>query len=149
MKSVLLILFTIGVCLVGPGGAPAFQEAQPAPQQPCKTEEAIVSSIKQDVVDRVGTVKKESLDDFQKGYHQQACMSKLSICLQTVQELLSCLDKAVHDPATVKTDASTCKAKQAAYEKLKTALQQDLAALKSAKDAKAAKDAIEKFDFSH
>jgi hypothetical protein len=146
MKSVLLILLTMGVCLIGPASVRALQQAAPAQVQACKTDEGIVVSIKQDLADTVTAVKKESLDDFQKDFHQQACMSKISICLQTVQDLLSCLDKAAHDPGPA---ANECKTKEAAYGKFKAALQQDLAELKAAKDSKTAKNDIEKFDFTH
>lgn len=145
MKVVLSIIVTAGLCLMGAASGQALQQPSPAQEQACKTDEGIVISIKQDLADTVASVKKESLDDFQKDFHQQACTSKLSICLETVQELLSCLDKAAKDPGS---GANTSKAKQETYEKLKAALQQDLAELKAAKDSKTAKDDIEKFDFS-
>jgi hypothetical protein len=148
MKAVFLINIMAGMCLVAPAFGRGFQQAAPSQEQPCKTDEGITVSIKQDLADTVNTIKKESLDDFQKEFHQQACMSKLSICLETVQELLNCLDKAAHNPGTSKADADACKAKEATYGKLKASLQQDLAELKAAKNPKTAKDDIEKFDFS-
>jgi hypothetical protein len=149
MKRVFLVMLTTGIWLMAPASGRGFQQPLPSQEQPCKTNEGIAVSIKQDLADTVNAIKKESLDDFEKKFHQQACLSKLSICLDTVQELLSCLDKAAHDPATSKADAAACKAKTAAYGKLKTTLEQDLAELKAAKDPKTAKDDIEKFDFSN
>jgi hypothetical protein len=148
MKAVFLIILTAGISLRAAASGRGFQQPSPAQGEPCKTDEGIAVSIKQDLADTVNTIKKESLDDFEKQFHQQACMSKLSICLETVQELLSCLDKAAHDPATGKADASACNAREATYGKLKATLQQDIAELKAAKDPKTAKDDIEKFDFS-
>jgi hypothetical protein len=149
MKRVSFIVLALALWLSKPTFVQAFQGQSPTQVQACKTEEAIVLSIKQDLADTVSMVKKETLDDFQKSFHQQACTSKLSICLQTVQDLLTCLDKAIHDPGSAKADVNTSKAKQATYSKLKAALQEDIAELKATKDPKTAKDDIEKFDFSH
>jgi hypothetical protein len=148
MKRVFLVTLAAGTWLTVMASGLGFQQTSQSPEQPCKTEEGIAVSIKQDLADTVNTIKKESLNDFEKNFHQQACMSKLSICLETVQELLNCLDKSVHDPGTSKADASACQAKEATYGQLKASLQQDITELKAAKDAKTAKDDIEKFDFS-
>ncbi|HLI30454.1 MAG TPA: hypothetical protein VKV79_05060 [Terriglobia bacterium] len=116
--------------------------------QTCQEEEGAVTAVKQDLTGMVGTIQKESLDDFQKHFHQQAFASRLSICLQTISDLLGCLDKASHDPAATKAQMDAIKAKQAAYQKLQTDLQDDSQLLKSAKNAKTAKSQIEKFVFT-
>lgn len=150
MKSVLLVMLAIALPLsAGTVSIAAFQD-QSAPQaEACKTDEGIVTSVVQDLSGTVTTIKKESLDDFEKQFHQQACMSKLSICLEMVQELVNCLGKAAHDSGAAKAQVDACKAKQESYGKLKAVLQQDLDELKAVKDPKTAKADIEKFDFSH
>jgi hypothetical protein len=149
MNIVALTATAVALCLAGAASGLALQGQSQAPGEACSTDEAIVLSIKEDLADTVGTVSKESLDAFQKAFHEQACVSKLSICLDSVQSLLTCLGKAVHDSGTAKADLNACKAKQAAYRNLKSVLQQDIAELRAAKDPKTAKDDIEKFNFSH
>ncbi len=117
--------------------------------QACKDPESVVTNVQQDLVDTVSTVKKESLSDFDAKFHQQATESKLSICLDTVNDLLSCLDKASHDTTATKAQLDAIKAKQAAYTKLKATLQEDNDSLKAAKDDKTAKAEIEQYDFGH
>jgi hypothetical protein len=148
MKAGFLIGVMVGVLLNMSTSGRGFQQTPSPQEQPCQTDEGIAVGIKQDLADTVNRIKKESLDDFQKEYHEQACMSKLSICLETVDELLNCLDKAAHNPGISQAAAKACSAKEAAYGKLKATLQQDIAELKAAKTPKAAKDDIEKFDFS-
>lgn|SRR5487761_34566 len=116
--------------------------------QTCQEEEGAVTAVKQDLTGMVGIVQKEDLADFQKHFHQQSFASRLSICLQTVGDLLDCLDKAGHDPAAAKAQLDAVKAKQAAYQKLQTELQNESQSLKSAKNAKTAKAEIEKFGFT-
>lgn len=116
--------------------------------QTCQDEEGTVTAVKQDLIQMAGTIQKESLDDFQKHFHQQSFTSRLSIALETVGDLLGCLDKASHDPAATKAQLDAIKAKQAAYQKLQTDLQDDSQSLKSAKNAKTAKAEIERFDFA-
>jgi hypothetical protein len=151
MRRTVVVVITLGVCLLACVCLPAFQgQSQSQSQAPaCVAEESVVVAIKADLADTVSTIKKESLDNFEKQFHQQACMSKLSICLSSVDELVGCLDKATHDAGAGKQQIATCKAKEDTYTKLKSALQQDIAQLKAAKDPKTAKSDIEQFDFTH
>ena len=140
MKMTIVAAVLLGVCL-----------AVHSPNlcaQTCQEEESATTAVKQDLIQMAGTIQKESLDDFQKHFHQQSFASRLSISLQTVGDLLGCLDKASRDPAATKSQLDAIKTKQAAYQKLQTDLQNDSQSLKSAKKAKAAKAAIEKFDFA-
>src|SRR5487761_1404583 len=79
--------------------------------QTCQDEEGTVTAVKQDLIQMAGTIQKESLDDFQKHFHQQSFTSRLSIALETVGDLLGCLDKANHDPAATKAQLDAIKAK--------------------------------------
>jgi hypothetical protein len=148
MRREVSAVIGLSLCLSFSAGLPAFQNPSQSPPA-CVAEESVAAAIKSDLADTVDTVKKESLDDFERQFHQQACMSKLSICLSSVNELLDCLDKTAHDAGASKQQADTCKAKESAYTKLKSALQQDIAELKAAKDSKTAKAEIEQFDFTH
>ncbi len=151
MRRALLTVTGIGLCLLVSISLPALQDqSQSQPQAAaCGPEESVVVAIAADLAATVKTVKQESLDDFEKQFHQQACMSKLSICLSSVDGLLDCLNKTTHDAGTTKQEADTRKAKRDTYTKLKSELQQDMTQLKAAKNPKAAKAEIEQFDFTH
>jgi hypothetical protein len=114
----------------------------------CGDDEAMVESYRQDLSGLTDTVRKESLADFEKGYHQRTCLTKLTLSLGLVDELESCLDKAAQDPATSKEQAAAYKAKHDAYAKLKDKFDAEHKELKAAEAPKAAKALIEKFDFS-
>lgn len=105
----------------------------------CGDQEAVVTSVKKDLAALVDMVKKESEADFETKYHLQTCESRLSICLDMTNSVLDCLSKAGKDGQSA----------DAAYTQLKNTLTLDLATLKAAKSPKAAKAAIEAFDFSH
>jgi hypothetical protein len=148
-KRVTLVNLLLGVCLSALFTAPLLlSQSQPAPQA-CSDEGAVVASVKQDLAALVDTVKKESQGDFDTKYHEQTCQSRLSICLDTTTTMLDCLDKASKDASTPKDQLESIKALQAAYTKLKSTLDQDIQALKGAKDTKSAKALIAEFDFSH
>jgi|GEM_PF-492918 Na+/phosphate symporter len=149
MNKIVRLALLLQVCLLETFSLMAFQSQAQPQVEACKDQETVVATVKQDILDTVSTVKKESLDDFERQFHQQASMSKLSICLETINDLLSCLDKASHDPQTPKDQLDSIKSKQAAYQKLKTLVQHDIDSLKAAKDSKTAKAEIEKYDFAH
>ncbi|MGH9351671.1 MAG: hypothetical protein ACRD2G_05865 [Terriglobia bacterium] len=142
-KLVTLAALLAGVCLLGTVALPRLksQAQTPAAPQACSDEEAVVTSVKQDLAALVDTVKKESEADFKSKYHQQTCESRLSICLETTNSVLDCLSKAGKDASTQNAESI--------YTQLKTTLTQDIQELKSAKTPKDAKAAIEAFDFSH
>jgi hypothetical protein len=113
--------------------------------QTCSADEGMVKSYVQSLTDLVGTVKKESLSDFQKDYHEQSCLTRLTLSLGIVNSLIDCLNKAAKDPAATPAQLTAIKSQLANYTKLKTALEQDHDSLKAAKDVKTAKAIIEKF----
>jgi hypothetical protein len=116
--------------------------------QVCGDEEGMVSYYKKNVTDMVETVKKESLQDFEKAFHQKTMMTHLSLFGGTVDRLLDCLQKRANDPNTLKEDADAAKGKIDAYNKLKDKIKQDREALKAAQTEKDAKALIEKFTFT-
>jgi SUMO ligase MMS21 Smc5/6 complex component len=116
--------------------------------QACKDEEGMVTEWKKTLGDLVATVKKESLTDFEKAFHQKSSLNKLTFYGSSVEGVLACLDKASQDPATPKEEADAYKAKRANYAKLKEKLQQDRNALKAAEAPKEAKELIAKFDLA-
>ena len=116
--------------------------------QTCNDDEGMVKSYVQGITDLVGTVKKESLSDFEKDYHMQSCLTRLTLSVGIVGSLIDCLNKATKDPAATPAQLASIKTKLGNYTKLKTALEQDRDDLKAAKDAKTAKSIIEKFVIS-
>ena len=117
--------------------------------QSCDDDEAMVKDYQKNLAELVGTVKKESLADFERAYHQKVCMTKLTFCLTAIDGLIDCLDKASQDAATPKDQAEAAKTKRDSYAKLKSKMDEAKSKLKAAGDnSKDAKAAIEKFDFS-
>ncbi len=123
-----------------------FLAPRPAAAQGCKDEEGMVSGYKKDMADLLTTVRKESLSDFEKAYHQKASAAKLSFYSSIVDSLVDCLDKAVKDPATPKEQLDSLKAKYDTYSKLKETIQHDRDGLKATQEPKDAKALIAKFD---
>ena len=117
--------------------------------QSCDDDETMVKDYQKSLTELIDTVKKESLADFERAYHQKVCMNKLTFCLTTIDGLVECLDKASQDAATPKGQADAAKAKRESYAKLKGKMQEARTALKAAEASKDAKAQIEKFDFSN
>ena len=140
MTKSITVMVVLAICLA--------IEAPNLQAQACQEEEGSVAAVTQDLSGMIGEIQKESLTEFQKHFHQQSFASRLSIGLQTAGELVGCLDKASHDPAATKAQLDAIKAKQATYQKLQAALQAGSQSLKSAKSARTAKAAIEKFAFA-
>ena len=113
--------------------------------QTCSDDEGMVQSYVQSIDDLIGTVKKETLSDFEKDYHQRSCLSRLTLSLGIIDSLMDCLGKAAKDPAATQEQIAAAKTKLDKYTKLKSALEQARDTLKAAKDTKGAKSAIEKF----
>jgi hypothetical protein len=116
--------------------------------QVCSDDEGMVTYYKKNATDLVETVKKESVMDFAKAFHQKTMMTNLTLIGGTVDRLLNCLQKRASDPTTLKEDADAAKGKIAAYNKLKDKVKQDRDALKAAQTEKDAKALIEKFAFT-
>ena len=49
---------------------------RPVFAQACKDEQAMVDEFKQGLLANVDTVKKESLDNFEKAFHQKTCITE-------------------------------------------------------------------------
>ena len=77
--------------------------------QVCSDDEGMVTYYKKNVTDLVETVKKESLQDFGKAFHQKTMITHLSLFGGTVDRLLDCLQKLASDPAALKEDADAAK----------------------------------------
>ena len=115
--------------------------------QACQDDEEMSKTTLKDVTDLVGTIKKESLGDFEKAYHQKSYVSKAGFSLTVLAGLVSCLDKAAQDSTASKEQADAYKAKRDSYAKLKEKIEQSRSAVKSA-EQKDAKALIEKADLS-
>ena len=142
MKYWIAFVLVLGSVFVLPSGPPQLFA------QVCKDDEGMVTDYKKTVTELVETVKKESLMDFQKAFHQRNVMSKMTFFGSVVDGMISCLQKRANDPATLKADADAAKAKIDVYNKLKDTIKQDREALKAAQSEKEAKALIEKFDFT-
>lgn len=108
----------------------------------------MVADYKKDLTQTVETSRKESLAQFEKGFHQKSCLTKLTLSLSMLNELMSCLEKAAADSTATKEQAEANKARLAAYTKLKDKVEDYRKKLKATDDPKEAKALIDKFDFS-
>jgi hypothetical protein len=142
MKCRIVFALVLGSALLLPSG-PAQLSAQV-----CKDEEGMVAEYRKTVTDLVETVRKESLLDFEKAYHQKNVMTKLMLFGNTVNGLISCLQKTANDPTALKEDADAAKGKIDVYNKLKDKIKQDRDALKAAQTDKEAKALIEKLVYT-
>ncbi len=113
--------------------------------QTCTDDEGMVKSYMQSISTLIGTVQKESLSDFEKDYHEQSCLSQLTLSLGIVNSLIDCLNKAAKDPADTPAQLAAIKSKLENYAKLESTLEKDRDSLKAAKNTKSAKSLIEKF----
>jgi hypothetical protein len=139
---------TVLVLLVG-AGVGIFLAPQRLAAQACQDEEAMVTDYKKEMADLLATVRKESLPDFEKAFHQKASLTKLSLYESLTDSLVKCLDKAIADPTTPKEQMDGLKAERDSDAKLKNTIQHDHDALKAAEAPKDAKALIAKFDLDH
>lgn len=116
--------------------------------QACKDDEAIAGEFKKGIVEMIETVKKESVEDFQKAYHQKNFVNKLTFSLGALDGLIACLDKAAQDSTASKEEVEAAKVKRVTYSKLKEKIQHDRDVIKATEDAKDAKALIAKVDLS-
>jgi len=142
MKRRILTIILAGSLLFG---LPILQSLN---GQTCNDDEGMVKSYVQSLTDLVGTVKKESLSEFEKDYHKQSCLTRLTLSLGIVNSLIDCLNKAAKDPAATPQQVAAIKGKLQNFAKLKSLLEKDRDALKAAKNTKTAKAVIEKFVIS-
>jgi len=100
------------------------------------------------LVELTETVKKETLQDFQRLNHQKSVVNKLSIHNSMLGGLVSCLDKATQDTTAPKEQVEAAKAQHDAAAKLQEKLQHARVAIKDAQVSKDAKALIEKLDLT-
>jgi len=115
--------------------------------QVCKDEEGMVADYQKTVTDLVETVKKESLMDFEKAFHQKSVTTNMTLFGSMVDGMIGCLQKRANDPTTLKEDADAAKSKIDTYSKLKDKIKADRDALKAAQTGKQAKALVEKFSY--
>ena len=139
----------LGIGLVA--NAVVFSALAPKPlfAQACKDEQAMVDEFKQGLASTVDTVKKESLDNFERAFHQKSCLTKLTLAINAMDEVLSCLDKASQDASATKEQVTAYKAQKESDAKLKEKMTQYKSQLKAIEAPKDAKALIEKFDLAN
>jgi hypothetical protein len=130
------------------GAAGFLLTPQRVSAQACKDEEEMSADYKQAMAGLVATVKKESLPDFEKAFHQKGTVTKLTLYGSMVGGLVTCLEKAAQDSATPKEQADAYKAKRETDVKLKDKIQHDRDTLKVMEASKDAKAFIEKLDLA-
>ncbi len=140
MRSTIKLILLVGACLG------FFVAPPPLAAQACKDEEGMVTDYKKDMATMLTTVRKETLSDFEKAYHQKASATKLTFYGSIVGSLVECLDKAAQDPATPKEQLDGLRAKHDSFAKLKETIQHDRDGLKATQEPKDAKALIAKFD---
>lgn len=133
-------LVTVLVCLGGQSRLAA---------QTCQDDEAMAANYTKDISDLVAEVKKESLVDFEKNYHQKKCMTKLALSVNIMGQVADCYNKATQNTEATKEEVAAAKTKAETYSKLKANIEQSRNALKATDVAKDAKALIEKIDLSH
>jgi hypothetical protein len=141
MKCWIVFVFVLGSAFLLLSGRPQLSA------QVCKDDEGMVADYRKTVTDLVETVKKESLLDFERAFHQKNITTKLTLFGSTVDGLINCLQKRANDPTTLKEDADAAKGKIDTYNKLKDKIKQDRDAVKAAQSGKEAKALIEKFAY--
>ncbi len=139
----------LGIGLIAAAVLVNVLSSEPLFAQACKDEQAMVDEFKQGLGTTVDTVKKESLDNFEKAFHQKTCLTKLTLCLNVMEEVLNCLDKASQDASATKEQAATYKGHKESYAKLKEKLTHYKSQLKATEAPKEAKALIEKFDLAN
>ena len=139
---------TLGIGLVATAVLLNLLAPKPLFAQACKDEQAMADEFKQGLVATVDNVKKESLDSFEKAFHQKTCLTKLTLAINVMGEVLNCLDKASQDASATKEQTAAYKAQKESDAKLKDKLTQYKSQLKAIEAPKDAKALIEKFDLS-
>ena len=140
MKSVMGIVLLGGIFWI------SLLSPRPVFAQACQGDEAAADAFQKSLIELVSKVKKESLQEFQRAYHQRSGLTTLTLCYQAANDAMSCLEKAAKDPATAKEEVDADQAKREAYAKLRDKVEQDRNALKAAKAPQDAKALIGKFE---
>lgn len=112
--------------------------------QSCQDDQGMADAQVKTAADMVDTVKKESQADFEAKFHQKSCLNKLTFALSSLNDAISCLDKA-GPAAGAPADQTSPKDSDT---KLKDRITKYRSSLKSAEDAKSAKALIGTFDLA-
>jgi hypothetical protein len=142
MKRRILVVILAGPLLFG---LPILQSLR---GQTCSDDEGMVKSYVQGITNLVGAVKKESLSDFEKDFHEQSCLTRLTLSLNMVNSLIDCLNKTAKSSTATPAQVTAAKSELQKYVTLKSALEKDHDKLKAAKNPKDAKSIIENFVIS-
>jgi hypothetical protein len=116
--------------------------------QACTDETSMVESSKQSLMELTETVKKESLQDFQRLNYQKSVVNKLGVHDSMLGGLVSCLDTAAQDTTAPKELAEAARAQHDAAAKLQEKIRHARAAIKDAHTPKEAKALTEKLDLT-
>lgn len=136
---------TIVIILLGGIFSASLLSPRPLFAQACQGDEAAVEAYRKSLMDLVGKVQKETLEEFQKDYHEQSCLTTLTLCYTAASDAVNCLEKAEKDPTATKEQINAEKAKRDTYAKLRHKIDQDRNALKAAKKPEDARALIAKF----
>lgn len=140
MKNTTAIILWGGLLL-----STSLLSPQPLLARACQGDEATVEAYEKSLMDLVGKVQKESLKEFQRDYHEQTCLTTLTLCYTAASDAMNCLEKAEKNPTVTKDQINAEEARQAAYVKLRKKTESERKALKAAKGSKDAKALIGKF----
>ena len=137
-----------GATLLLGAGVGLFLAPHQALAQACKDEVSMVEASKQALLELTETVKKESLQDFERLNHQKSVVNKLSVHDSMLGGLVSCLDNAAKDTTATKEQAEAARTEHDAAAKLQEKIQHARTAIKDAHAPKEAKALTEKLDLT-
>ncbi len=140
---ILLFLGIASVALAAPKKQP------PPPPEACTDEAAMVADYSKSLTDLIDTVKKESLQDFQRTFHRKTTLTKLNLFPTMLDGAIACLDKAAQNPDAPKAQVDAYKEKRESYAKLKDAVTRARDSLKGIEIDREAKAVIEKMELPH
>ncbi len=137
-----------GITLLVGTAVGLFVGPQQVYAQACKDEVSMVEGSRQALVELTGTVKAESLSDFETLNHQKSAVNKLALHDSMLGELIDCLAKAGQDSALSKEAAAAANAQHDAAVKLRAKIELEQTAIKNAKTPKDAKALVTSLDFA-
>jgi hypothetical protein len=146
MKLGIVFALVLGSGFVLVSGPPEFHSPLLLAQG-CKDEAEMVADYQKSLTELVETVKKESVQEFERAFHQKTVTTKLTLFGSMVDGYIGCLQKRAADPAVPKEDVDAAKAKIDAYSKLKDKIKQDRDAIKAAQSGAQAKGLVEKIAY--
>ena len=130
-KGMIIFLFLVGV-------ASGVADDKKAPEA-CNEEATMVSDYQKGLADLVGTVQKESLQDFERAFHRKSALSKLNLSEGILDIAMECFDQALKDATTPKERRGIYQAKRDAIGNLREKLIQYRSSLKAKEEGKDSK----------